>query len=489
MRLASKIFLASSLVILVLVGVAAWSLRAVERLVTVNRDITTQVMPALRLQASLRESLLSLVRLETRYLILHDPSYRALWDDRAARAGRELDQLGRFVSSDEARARLREATRAFGQYRSAVTSERDLLRRGQVQRAIQVSETEARAAFDRVEGGLDRLIETTQSALERSQAEAARLEARTWTTVVIALILAVVGALAGTGLIAVRMTRSLRRLSIATASIARGSFSDPVPADAADEIGDLARSFNGMAARLREVEAMKEEFYSTISHELRSPLTAIGEAAHLLHENVPGPLTPKQARLVVIVQQSTDRLLRLVNQVLDLSRLRAGLLPLERQWFDLDRAAARAVEELRLLADERGLALLRECGPGAFGVCGDEDRLVQVLVNLISNGIRFTPPGGTVTVRLVDAGPQIEVEVEDTGSGIPAEELPFVFDRFRQAHAGRGGAGLGLPIVRGLVEAHGGRVSVESEERKGSRFTVVVPRDPALLDGPRRRAR
>ncbi len=475
MRLASKIFLASSLVILVLVGVAAWSLRAVDRLVSVNREITTQTMPAQRLQGSLRESLLSLVRLETRYLILRDPTYETLWNDRAARLMAELALLGRFVTGDEERARLQEAAFAFAEYRAAVRSERELLRRGHVQRAVQMSETDARAASERVEAGLDRLMEATQAALEHSKAEAARLEERTWSAIVIALLVAVAVTMGSTALIAVRMTRALRRLSIATASIAEGSF-EPVPVETDDEIGDLARSFNGMAARLHEAEAMKEEFYSTISHELRSPLTSVREAAHLLHEGVPGPLTAKQARLVLIVEHSADRLLRLVNQVLDLSRLRAGLLPLERRWFDIERASARAVEELRLQADERGITLVRECGPGSYGMFGDEDRLVQVLVNLISNGIRFTPTEETVTVRLADAGPEIEIHVEDTGSGIPAEALPFVFDRFRQAHSGRGGAGLGLAIVRAMVEAHGGRVSVESQEGKGSHFTVVLPR-------------
>jgi signal transduction histidine kinase len=263
---------------------------------------------------------------------------------------------------------------------------------------------------------------------------------------------------------------------VATAAIGEGRFEHPVPIESADEIADLARSFNSMAARLHEVETMKEDLYSTVSHELRSPLTSVREAAHLLHEGVPGPMTAKQARLVLIIEHSTDRLLRLVNQVLDLARLRVGLLPLERRWFDLDRAAARAVDELRLQADERGIALVRETSPGTFGMFGDEDRLVQVMINLISNGIRFTPTEGTVTVHLIDIGPEIEIQVEDTGCGIPAEELQFVFDRFRQAHSGRGGAGLGLAIVRAMVEAHGGRVSVESHEGKGSRFTVVLPR-------------
>jgi K+-sensing histidine kinase KdpD len=378
MRLASKIFLASSLVILVLVGVAAWSLQAVNRLVSANRAIATQTLPALRLQASVRESLLTLVRLETRYVVLQDPAYRALWDERAERIRRDLETLERFLASGDEGTQLQAVTLAFAEYRAAVASERALVARGHPEQALRVSETSARGASERTEAGLDRLAQATQDALEHAQAEAARLEGRTWTTIAMALLIAVATALATTAVIAIRMTRSLRRLSRATASVAEGSFREPLPVETADEIGDLARSFNSMALWLREAEAMKAEFYSTISHELRSPLTSVREAAHLLREGVPGPLTAKQARLVLIVMHSTDRLLRLVNQVLDLSRLQAGLLPLERRWFDVDRAIARAVEELRVQADERGITLLRESGPGDFGVVGDEDRIVQV---------------------------------------------------------------------------------------------------------------
>jgi signal transduction histidine kinase len=112
-------------------------------------------------------------------------------------------------------------------------------------------------------------------------------------------------------------------------------------------------------------------------------------------------------------------------------------------------------------------------------VTGDEDRLVQVLVNLLANAVRFTPAGGRVIVRLIDAGEECEIQVEDTGAGIPAAELPHVFEAYRQAHLGKGGTGLGLAIVRGLVQAHGGRVTAESQPGKGSRFTVLLPREAA----------
>jgi signal transduction histidine kinase len=294
-----------------------------------------------------------------------------------------------------------------------------------------------------------------------------------------ALLASLAAALATTALLAVHLTRSLRRLSIATAQLADGAFTHPLPVTSRDEIGELARSFNRMAERLREVDHLKEEFFSHISHELRTPLTSVKEATNLLLERVQGPLTAKQGRLVHIIAASSDRLLLLVNQVLDLSRLRARQLPLERRPVDMEKIVVRALEELRPQIEDKGLVVGCATSGSDFALQGDEDRLLRVVVNLVGNAIKFTPHGAAVTVGLTNSGPEVEIVVEDTGIGIPATDLPRIFDPYKQAHVGRGGSGLGLAIVKGLVEAHGGRIRVESEEGRGSRFLVRLPRDGA----------
>jgi signal transduction histidine kinase len=259
--------------------------------------------------------------------------------------------------------------------------------------------------------------------------------------------------------------------------VASGAFREPLTVRGNDEVAGLSRSFNAMALRLRRVDEMKEEFFATISHELRSPLTSVREAAQLMADGVPGELNAKQHRLVKIIGSSSDRLLRLVNQILELSRLRAGMQQIRYARVEVDRLAEKAMEELRPRAEEAGVDLQRERGGSSFTISGDEDRLMQVIVNLLANAVRFTPRGGNVIVRVVDAGPEVEVEVEDTGRGIPAAALPYIFEWYRQAHQDPGGTGLGLAIARSAVEAHRGRISVESQEGKGSRFTVMLPRE------------
>ena len=476
MKLGSKIFFTCAVVIVLLVGVSAFSLGAIGRLVTVNREVATKAVPALSASAGVRDGLYALGRIEARYLVLRDPSYEALWDDRAERMEADLERMRDLGTSRRSGAILEEVLADFQSYRDVVERERTLLKSGRREAALSLAEVEGRALIERMDASIEAWAAARQAAVVTAQAEAARLEERTWTAVLTALGAAFVLGMAGAAWTAWRLTRQLRTLSTATQQVGAGAFTEPIRVRGKDEISDLATSFNAMTARLRRVDEMKEEFFATISHELRSPLTSVREAANLLGDGVPGPLNPKQQRLVNIVASSSDRLLRLVNQILEFSRLRAGMQAIRRERVDVDRLAERAVEELRPRADEAGVQLERERVGSTFSVSGDEDRLMQVVINLAANAIRFTPSGGHVIVRVVDAGSEVEVQVEDTGRGIPAPALPYIFEWYRQAYQDPGGTGLGLAIVRSAVEAHGGRITVESHEGKGSRFTVLLPR-------------
>jgi signal transduction histidine kinase len=476
MRLSSKILLTSALVILVLAGVSALSLGALGRLVSVNREITVSSIPALSLATSARDAIPRLLALEARTLVLGDPRYATAWTELATQVTDDLRRLAEYPLSEQEALHHREASAAFAEYRHTFEREQMLLRRGDRAGAIHVAETTARGLTEQIRRDLEGTMAATRSRVLAAQAEAARLETRTWAAVLIALGAAVGLALFGTAIIARRMTRSLERLSLATTEVAANAFREPIAIESGDEIATLAQSFNLMASQLRQAEAAKREFFATVSHELRSPLTSIRGAVDLLHAGDPGPLTEKQMRLTDIIGQSSERLLRLANQILEMSRLRAGCGELDCKPLDLARLVDNVVEELHPQAEEAGVALEHECKGSNFTYLGDEERLHQLVVNLGANAIRFTPRGGRVFVRLTDATPEFKLQVEDTGVGIPAEALPTIFDPYRQAHRDRGGTGLGLAIVEGVAKAHRGRVTAESREGEGSRFTVLLPR-------------
>jgi signal transduction histidine kinase len=230
-----------------------------------------------------------------------------------------------------------------------------------------------------------------------------------------------------------------------------------------------------MAARLGEIDRLKDEFFTGISHDLRTPLAAIRWSADLLHGGALGPLTPKQLRLAETIQSSSRRLLALAGQIVELGRLRAGRLHLDLHPTGLGDVIGQAVDEVRPLAERGQLRLEVEVPDDLPPAAADAERVHQIVVNLLANAVRFTPPGGRVSVSAAREGAEVAVRVADTGVGIPADLLAKIFDPYEQAHHGRGGSGVGLTMVRGLVEAHRGRVWVESEEGRGSCFTFTLP--------------
>lgn len=479
MRLGPKIFLVSALAIVALSTSIGWSLLTVKRLVSVNREIATRSVPALRLQGELRETLHALVRLETRVLVLGDREYARAWSDRATRMSEGLDELGRQVETPEERAALAATRAAFDVYRGHVEEERRLLAGARPRAALRLAEGPARDSTQRVESALATVTAATEAALARSQARARELEVWTWHAVAAALLASLALALAASALLAFRMTRSLRRLSVATTALAAGTWTAPVATPDRDEIGELGRSFDRMAEQLRQVDELKQEFFSHVSHDLRNPLASIRLAAETLQERARKAVDPRGLRLAQLIEGSASRMLAMVNQILDFTRLQALAVPLEIRPVDALEAVTRAMDELRPVAEAKRIRLTLAAEGTDFTVLGEEGSLVRVVINLLGNAVNFTGPDGAVTLRLAEMGDRLELQVRDTGVGIPPEALPAIFEPYRQAHGRRLGSGLGLAVVKGLVEAHHGTVSVHSAPGQGSCFTVELPKAPA----------
>jgi len=481
MRLAPKIFASSTLITLALIGIAGCGLLAVKRLVEAHREIASRSLPALQLEASLREATTRLLRLEARYLVLGDRTYGNLLMERTADATAEFERLGPLLTSPAEQAIYRDAGAALAAYRRHLEAERALLARGSGAQALRLSEGPARLTAQRLEQSLAGLMAATWTEINRAQAAVRELEKRTWSAVLVTLSISLVAALGTTGLVVLGTTRSIRRLSAATARVAAGKFAEPVQVDTRDEVGELTRAFNRMAEQLREVDTLKQRFFSHISHEMRSPLTVISSASQLMRQRAGHLLGDKQRRWIDLIEMSAARSLELVNGILDFNRLRAGVFPLDRHAVSLDKVAARAVDLLRPQAEQQSLQLDEQAVGDDFVVMADEEALTKVITNLVGNAIKFTPSGGLIRVVVTDAADHVEVAVHDNGDGIPSATLPLIFEPYRQAHQGRKGSGLGLAIVKELVEAHGGTVNVESAEGAGSCFTVRLPRSAVAV--------
>ncbi len=228
-----------------------------------------------------------------------------------------------------------------------------------------------------------------------------------------------------------------------------------------------------------ELDRMKSDFISIVSHELKTPLTSIKGFVRLLDAERVGPVNEKQRHYLEIVARQTESLSKLINDLLDLSRIEAGIIEVKRDEVNLRQVALDVLAQLDNLAQEKGISMRTDFPDDLPPVSGDADRLGQVFMNLIHNAIKFTPPGGRVDVEAFRQGDHCLVRIRDTGLGISAQDLPKVFNKFYQVDSSttrqQSGTGLGLSICRELVHAHGGRIWVESARGKGTTFSFTLP--------------
>lgn len=252
-----------------------------------------------------------------------------------------------------------------------------------------------------------------------------------------------------------------------------------VPERGPREVQELTRAFNAMVARMQSSRRSQREFVANVSHELKTPLTSIqGFAQAILDGTADSPEDLRQAAEVIHLESA--RMHRMVLDLLDLARLEGGIADLKRSSVEVHALLNGVAEKFKPQAGKAGIVLSVDAAPDLPPLAGDGDRLAQVFTNLVDNALKFTPAGGRITLRARPAGPEMMIEVEDTGAGIPAAALGRIFDRFYQADASRPGgerhgAGLGLAIVHEIVQAHGGRISVRSQSGRGTTFTLNLP--------------
>jgi signal transduction histidine kinase len=324
-----------------------------------------------------------------------------------------------------------------------------------------------------VEGQLAGVAYLSQS-LQDVSAVLRDMSTRWWASVAAALVLSGVVGL----LLSRAISRPLRQLTVAAGRVAEGQLDQQVPVRSRDELGRLSQAFNEMVARLRASRQMQTDFVANVSHELRTPLTSVKGMVETLRDGAVDDLRVRD-RFLDTIDGETERLIRLVNDLLLLSRVDSDALALRREAADLASLARATVEQLAPQAAARKVTMRVEMAGDLPSVPVDADRITQVLLNVLDNAIKFSPLGGEVAVSLSAQGGLVRLEVRDQGPGIPADDLPRVGERFYRADRARartaGGSGLGLAIARALVELHSGRLSIDSEVGRGTTVRLDLP--------------
>jgi signal transduction histidine kinase len=293
------------------------------------------------------------------------------------------------------------------------------------------------------------------------------------------MIAAAVSALVALGLgflLGSLITKPMQQLAFSAQKIADGDLSQRVKNSSNDEVGEVAMAFNSMAEQLEKKEKSRKQLLADVAHELRNPLSIVQGNLEAWLDGVIAP-TPGQ---IASVYDETVLLNRLITDLRELSLAEAGQLKLHREQTDLMELIAAEVTAFQARSQEKGILLDLAVAGGLPSLTIDRDRIKQVMHNLLENALRFTPPGGKISVKAEQtADKKVEVSVADTGTGIEVDDLPHVFDHFYKGDKSRqrihGNAGIGLALVKNYVELHGGRVWVDSKLGKGSNFHFTLP--------------
>ncbi len=486
MRITTRIALGMALLAGVTLTALAYQVRTVSHLQGINEELTRTNLEAARISIRLVQDFEGVREFASKALVTEDAGYMEGWTLWEEAVQDDLSRLLALELGAPERQAVREIERGWLRYLvelAPIRREELAWPRGE----------ELGPVLDRIDalvgdlrGGAEEVLEQNQRAVAdrgRVSALAAERAVRiSWIAALGALGIGVVIFLA----LHLSISRSLRRLTRGTRELAEGRFDHRLPTAGSDELAELARDFNLMAARLDELEDMKRDFISHVSHELKGPLAAIHETILVLLDEIPGPLTEKQNRLLTLSRQSATRLSAMISNLLEISRIESGALALDAVEFDPTAIVREVVEELSPLVEERRIRI-EVNPPGAFppgrAFRADPDRLREVIANLVGNALKFSPKEGRVRIgmRAVEEGPAPTfcLEVEDEGPGIPEEHREGVFEKFYQVKRGvrihGQGVGLGLSICRRITEAHGGRIRAEEGSLGGARFVVELP--------------
>jgi len=495
MRITTRIVLGYGLFIAVLVGLAAYQIVTVIQLQSMNQNLKeTNFQNAMNSLQAMQD--LDLIREFTeKSFTVTDSGYKDQLDEYIENFLEDLEKLRSDSSSDQEEQeveRLQQSWDAFIGHLDAIQQD--------------PPEGEQREMPDSLQNDLDALqiqADSVYAAIKQSMSVKLDESAQTSRTAQVVLVSITVVVLTVTIFVSLIIVRSISKplahLTEGTRAITAGKYFYRLDTSRNDEFSQLAKDFNTMIRRLNELDELKKDFISHVSHELKSPLASMRETVQLMIDGIPGPLTEKQKRLLELNLQSADRLTSMIRNLLDLSKIEAGTMEYELVRQDLVPLVRAAVGELEVRAEERRISIETALPDTPLEIKCDRDRIVQVVLNLLGNAVKFSHEGGTVRIRLEaiptvpDTMPQVWhslvtvppppgyfglLSIADSGPGIADADKIKIFEKFHQIKKGKKvsgqGVGLGLAICRTIVLAHEGAVWVEDAPGGGSCFYLLL---------------
>jgi two-component system sensor histidine kinase GlrK len=496
MKISTKIVLGYGILIALIAVLVAYEAFAIHRMQTISRNLSRVNFVASLASLRLMRDRDLVEEYTKKYFAINAPEYDSALRDferELESTLREIRANGRSPGEQDEIARL---SRDWRDFKTDLEKARQNLDAGGTPDFPPPLEDRLERLRVQIQAVYRATVAGIESEVARSNETGRRAESMTWMTSILALAVSCL-----VGAVVVRsISRPLSHLTEGTRRVSDGQFDYRLEASRGDEFSDLARDFNTMTRRLSELDQMKKDFVSHVSHELKAPLVSIRETLKLMLEELPGPLTEKQKRLVEINLNCAQRLSSMIGNLLDLSRMEAGMMEYELRSIDIVPLVRTAVAELEPQSGEMGVSI-RTCLPDdpLMAHC-DTDRTLQVIGNVVSNAIKYSPHDETIEVRafehrglppnlpefwrraLQPAGEDsrfIAVAVADKGVGIPDELKGIIFERFQQGYQAKAaksqGVGLGLSICRTIMQAHQGAIWVEDNPGGGSIFFMLLP--------------
>lgn len=476
------------LIILLLAIIIANSLLNLGRMTRITNVILSTDQQALALEKQMVDSFLSLVRNAQKYQVTNDQAFRQLSERSAADFREAIRQLLPKLLSPEETALAARIQNSYRGYSALLEKALDSLD----PEYLSPTEREAKDKnAEDVTGALNELAAWRQQRITDETQELRGIGSRAILMVQILVAVSLVAAAVIAFVVTRGINAPLRKITKMTTVVSVGDFGQHIALDSPPELAELARSFNHMSDKLKQLDEMKSGFISHVSHELRTPLASIKEANSLLLEGARGPVPEEQRRFLVIVEQASAKLMTLINNLLDLSKMEAGMMEYSFSLADIRPILAHGLKGIEVLAERKGVTLTSLFPKTLPKAWMDINKMQQVVDNLLSNAVKYTPEGQRIEV-IADiyqpteadgmekqGGLHLGVSISDTGIGIPPEYQARIFDKFQEIKR-KGipevkGSGLGLSIARNIILAHGGRIRVKSAPGVGSTFTFVIP--------------